>query len=92
MGCWCVVSEFRVRLSRKNTLYIPKSVAEAVGIREGSVLRLRVEGFKIIVEPVPDPFDLALKGSKFAKVSFEEFERVSEEVQNELFGEDENTA
>jgi len=40
-----MVSEVKVRLSKKNTLYIPKSIAEAIGIREGSVLRLRVEGY-----------------------------------------------
>jgi len=34
-----------------------------------------------------DPFNLALKGPKFARTTFEEFERESEELQNELFGE-----
>jgi hypothetical protein len=37
------------------------------------------------MEPIPDPFDLAIKGSKFGKISFEEFERESEELQDELF-------
>ena len=80
-----MVSEARVRLSKKNTLYIPKNIARAVGIREGSILKLRAEGRRIIIEPIPDPFDLALHGSKFAKTSFEEFERDSEDFQNELF-------
>jgi len=79
--------EAKVRLSKKNTIYIPKSIADAVGIKEGSILKLRVENSRIIIEPVPDPFDLALKGTKFAKISFEEFEKESEEMQNELFGE-----
>lgn len=43
---------------------------------------------KIVIEPIPDPFELALKGSKFAKVKFEDFEKESEEMQNELFWED----
>ena len=79
--------EAKVRLSKKNTIYIPKSIADAVGIKEGSILKLRVENSRIIIEPIPDPFDLALKGTKFAKISFEEFEKESEEMQNELFGE-----
>ena len=79
--------EAKVRLSKKNTIYIPKSIADAVGIKEGSILKLRVENSRIIIEPVPDPFELALKGTKFAKISFEEFEEESEEMQNELFGE-----
>ncbi len=77
----------RTRVGRKNMLYIPKSIAEAVGIREGTVVKLRVKGNKVILEVVPDPFDLALNGSKFARTSFEEFERESEEMQDELFGE-----
>jgi len=87
-----MVLEVRVRLSKKNTLYIPRSIADAVGIREGSLLRLRVEGSRIVIEPIPDPFTLALTGSKFAKTTFEDFERESEEIQCELFGEDENTS
>ena len=83
-----MISEKRVRLSKKNTLYIPKEIAMAVGIEEGSVLKLRVEGSRIIIEPVRDPFDLALKGRKFSKTTFEEFERESEEMQDELFGKD----
>lgn len=87
-----LVLEVKVRLSKKNTLYIPKSIARAIGIREGSVLKLRVENSRIIIEPIPNPFDLALSGSKFAKTTFEEFERISEEMQNELFGEGEDTS
>ncbi len=72
-----------MRISKKYTLYIPKAIAEAVGIREGSIVRLRVEGSKIVLEPVPNPFDVALKGPKYAKTTFEEFEKESEEMQNE---------
>ncbi|RLE86250.1 MAG: AbrB/MazE/SpoVT family DNA-binding domain-containing protein [Thermoprotei archaeon] len=83
----CVVSEVRVRLSKKNTLYIPKSIAEAVGIREGSVLRLRVEGCRIIIEPIPDAVELSLRGEKVARVSLEELEAESVERQEGIIGE-----
>ena len=77
--------EAKVRVSRKNTLYIPKPIADAVGIREGGAVKLRVEGSKIVLEVLHDPFDLALKGPKFAKTTFKDFERESEELQDELF-------
>ena len=83
-----MVSEAKVRISKKNTLYIPKNIAKAVGIIEGSFVKLRVEGSKIVIEPIPDPFELALKGSKFAKIKFEDFENESEKMQHELFRED----
>lgn len=80
-----VISEIKVRLSKKNTLYIPKAIASAAGLREGYFVKLKVEGSRIIIEPILDPFDLALKGSKFAETTFEEFEKESEEMQDELF-------
>lgn len=38
----------------------------------------------MILEPIPDPFTLALRGPKFARTTVEEFEKESEEVQREL--------
>jgi len=75
----------KTRIGKRNTLYIPKGIAEALGIRENSVVELKVENGRLIVEVVPDPFELALRGRKFAAVKFEEFERESEEMQDELF-------
>lgn len=78
------MSEVRVKISRKFTLYLPRSITRALDLREGDYVKLRVEGGRVILEPVLDPFDLALRGRKFAKVTFEEFERESEELQREL--------
>jgi len=80
-----MVSEVKVKLSKKNTLYIPKFMTKGLKIKGGDTVKLRLEGSKIIIEPVQDPFDLAIKGSKFAKTTFEEFERESEELQDEIF-------
>ncbi|GAB6943800.1 AbrB/MazE/SpoVT family DNA-binding domain-containing protein [Vulcanisaeta sp. JCM 14467] len=77
--------EARVRVSRKNTIYIPKAISEAVGISEGDYVVLRVEGNRIVIERVEDPFEYALRVRKFAEVTFEEFERESEEVQDRYF-------
>ena len=77
----------KVRVGKKNVLYIPKNIAEAVGLKEGIVVRLMVRGNRIIIDVIPDPFELALKYPKFAKVSFKEFEKESEEMQHELLKE-----
>ena len=71
-----------VRVSRGNMIRIPKAISEAVGISEGDYVVLRVEGNRIVIERVEDPFEYALRVRKFAEVTFEEFERESEEVQN----------
>ena len=71
-----------VRVSKGNTICIPKAISEAVGISEGDYVILRVEGNRIVIERVEDPFEYALRVRKFAEVTFEEFERESEEVQN----------
>jgi len=71
-----------VRVSRKNTVYIPKDIAGEIGISEGSYLELKVEGGKLIATPIPDPFWLALKGPKFAEATPEEIEAISEEEQS----------
>ena len=54
--------------------------------------RLRLRGYVIAkVEDLrkaklaPNPFELSLRGPKFARITFEEFERSSEELQDELF-------
>ncbi|GAB6947219.1 hypothetical protein JCM16161A_13490 [Vulcanisaeta sp. JCM 16161] len=84
--------EVRVRVSRKNTIYIPKAISEAVGISEGDYVVLRVDGNRIIIERVEDPFEYALKVKKFAEVTFEEFEGESEGMQNEYWGRDSDTS
>ncbi|MEM1509899.1 MAG: AbrB/MazE/SpoVT family DNA-binding domain-containing protein [Thermofilaceae archaeon] len=75
----------KTRVSKKNTLYIPKSIAEALGIREGSLLKMDVKEGKLVIEVVKDPFWLALKGPKFGSTTFEEFERESEKMQEDIF-------
>jgi len=77
----------RTRVGRKNTIYIPKAIAEAVELREGDIVTISVKDSKIVIEVIQDPFDLALRGLKFAETTFEEFERDSEEMQSGLFNE-----
>jgi len=70
-----------VRLSKKNTIYIPKDLAEKAGIREGVLLEISVENGRVVLTPIPDPLWLALYGPKFAEITVEEVEKYSEEMQ-----------
>ena len=41
-----------VRVDRKGRVVIPKDLREKVGIREGSLVQVRVEGGRVVIEPV----------------------------------------
>ncbi|MEM0494320.1 MAG: AbrB/MazE/SpoVT family DNA-binding domain-containing protein [Thermofilum sp.] len=69
------------RIGKKYAVYLPKSIAKAVGVKEGDKVLLRVEGEAIILEVIRDPIELALTGRKFASVKPEEVEAVSVEGQ-----------
>ena len=73
------------RISSGGALYLPKKIISALNLHEGMEIKYTVQGGKLIVEPIPDPPHLALKGEKFAEITFEEFENGSEEMQHELF-------
>jgi AbrB family looped-hinge helix DNA binding protein len=42
-----------VRVSKKNTIYIPKDIAEKVGVSEGILVEVSVEDGKIVLTPIP---------------------------------------
>ena len=71
----------KTRIGRRYALYLPKAVVEAVGLREGEKVQLRVEGNTIVLESLQDPIQLALTGKKFASIKPEEVEAISLEKQ-----------
>ena len=71
----------QIRVGKRRTITIPKSIAERLGIEEGTVLELRVEDNKIILVPVNDAITLSLRGEKFAKITLKELEEESIEQQ-----------
>ncbi len=73
------------KVGKRGTLYLPRSVVKALNLKEGMKIRYTIEGDKLIMKPIFNPFDLALSGPKFAETTVEEFERESEEMQSELF-------
>jgi len=66
-----------VRVGEGDAIYLPKAVVEAMGLREGSRVLLRVSGDTLIVEALQDPILLALSGRKFARIDPEEAEAIS---------------
>jgi len=51
-----------VRVGRKGRVVIPKEVREALNAREGSLLKVYIEGNKAIIEPAEDVVE-RFKGS-----------------------------
>ncbi len=72
-----------IRVARKGAIYLPRKIMRELGIGEDDYLIVRVKDDKIILELLPDPFLLAVKGSKWAKTTVEEFEEESLREQEE---------
>jgi len=64
-------------------LYLPKEILETVGLEEGDLVVVRVEGERIVVEKAPDVFLLAARRKKLASTGIEEFKEKSEAEQEE---------
>ncbi|MEM2897632.1 MAG: AbrB/MazE/SpoVT family DNA-binding domain-containing protein [Candidatus Bathyarchaeia archaeon] len=69
------------RVGKKYAIYLPKAVVEAVGLREGEKVLLKVSGSTVLMEVLHDPIKLALSGKKFASIRPEQVEAISLEEQ-----------
>jgi antitoxin component of MazEF toxin-antitoxin module len=76
------------KVGKRSTLYPPKELMKRLGLEEGYDVVFRVEGDRLIVEKVKDPWTLALQTRKWAETTVEEFERESEELQGEYTSEE----
>jgi AbrB family looped-hinge helix DNA binding protein len=76
-----------LRVGKKRTVVIPKAIAEALNIDEGSTFLAEVKDGYLILKPLPDAITLSLKGNKIAKVILKELEAVSIEEQKKRIGE-----
>ncbi len=48
-----------VKVGKRYTIVIPKSIREKLRLKEGSKVLLRISGNRIIIEPLPDsPFEI----------------------------------
>lgn len=76
------------KIGKRLTLYPPRELLKQLGLEEGCKVVFRVEGDRLIIERVKDPWMLALSSSKWAETTVEEFERESEEIQEEFLSEE----
>lgn len=77
-----------MRVGKKGAIYLPRRIMRDLGVKPGDQVIVRVTGEnKLLLEFVPDPLTLALRSRKWCRTSVEEFERESEEEQNDLYGE-----
>jgi looped-hinge helix DNA binding domain, AbrB family len=65
----------RVRIGKKNMVYIPKELADAVGVREDDAMLVKVSSGKIELIPMGKT-----EGEYWAEVTLEEIESVGEEL------------
>jgi antitoxin component of MazEF toxin-antitoxin module len=60
---------------------LPKAVVEALNLKEGDRVLLRVSGSVVTLESLQDPIQLALQGKKFASITPDQVEAISLEQQ-----------
>ncbi len=75
----------RVRVGRRGVIVIPKSIRERLGIVEGMVLELSVEGDRIVIK-TRDLWDELRKRGKGLRVDIEEAEREIDEDEERWVG------
>jgi len=74
------------KVAKKRALYPPKSIMDKLNLNEGQLVKYRIEDKRLVVEPVRDPLELAIKSKKWGKTTVKEFEEESEKEQRELYG------
>ncbi|RLG75589.1 MAG: AbrB/MazE/SpoVT family DNA-binding domain-containing protein [Thermoprotei archaeon] len=79
-----MVQLFTGRVGKRYVLYPPKELLEAIGVKEGDLILYRIEDGRLVVEPVINPFEYALKVKKWAKTSLKEIEEFSSKMQAEI--------
>jgi len=79
---------FRVFIDKRGRIVIPKEVREAIGIKDGDEIILKVVDDKIVLEKPLDPFKVLER--VFGDLSFDrELRRLAEkEAYKDLSGED----
>jgi len=78
---------FKRRIGKKRVLVIPKAIAEALSLEEGSAVKITATEDKIIIEPLRDAIWLSLHGEKIARMTLKELEEESLEQQRKYLEE-----
>ena len=51
---WCLVL-FKTVVSSRGRVVIPKPIRDALGLTPGTILRVRVDGKRVVLEPITEP-------------------------------------
>ena len=69
------------KVGKKYAVYLPRAVVNALELKEGEKVLLKVSDRTVVLQSVPDPIELGVTGTKFSKLSPEKAERISFEQQ-----------
>lgn len=70
-----------IRLGKKYTIYLPKTIVQATGLNEGDKMLLKAKGQTLTIEILKNPLELAVKGKKFTSITPQQIEKISREEQ-----------
>lgn len=73
-------------MGRKYAVYLPRALVRRLGIREGDTLYIFVQGDSLVIRREVDFYEASLKARKRIRLSPEEVEEASREMQEELLG------
>jgi len=69
------------KVGKKYAVYLPRAVVNALELKEGEKVLLKVSDRTVVLQSVQDPIELGVTGTKFSKLSPEKAERISFEQQ-----------
>ncbi len=76
-----MIQEREIKVGKKYALYLPMEVVKTLNLREGDRMILSLSEGRIILTPIRDPLEMALKGEKSDSYTPEEVEAISLEEQ-----------
>jgi bifunctional DNA-binding transcriptional regulator/antitoxin component of YhaV-PrlF toxin-antitoxin module len=85
MGDYQVTMASEGKVARKFALYPPKTLINQLGLKEGQRVRYEIQDGRLVVEPLPDPIEVALRSKKWMKARARDIELASEREQVELY-------
>jgi len=75
-----------IKVGKKYALYLPIEVVKTLNLREGDRMLLSLSEGRIILTPIREPLDMALREGKFDSYTPEEVEAISLEEQRRRVG------
>jgi len=76
----------RTKVSKKGQVVIPKGIRDRLGLTPGTVLKVTVEGRKVILEPIEEPPEeiFAKAGAKITEPILHEAKAMSDKTKTLL--------